>query len=194
MPARAYCPNRPLNTVSRASVSAKGSENPLQEELPNGLRTSDDVQVGVVGLLATVSKEPHSLEMQAVRAPSGARRAVEGVALGAGSHATRCGGDARRAAGDVRPLGTRPKARPAIKFMPGVLMLLGPRSFETPKSLPGRLLSARELLGLTQAGLAEKIGVDRGTVGDWERGVRLPSEERLAAVEALLSPGGGKPA
>jgi transcriptional regulator with XRE-family HTH domain len=56
-----------------------------------------------------------------------------------------------------------------------------------------RLLSARELLGLSQAGLAEKLGVDRGTVGDWERGVRLPSEERLTAVEALLSPDAGKP-
>ena len=50
--------------------------------------------------------------------------------------------------------------------------------------------------GLTEvgAGGAEKIGVDRGTVGDWERGVRPPAEEWLAAVEALLSPGGGKPA
>ena len=41
---------------------------------------------------------------------------------------------------------------------------------------------------------AEKLGVDRGTVGDWERGVRLPGEGRLAAVEVFLSPGGGKPA
>jgi transcriptional regulator with XRE-family HTH domain len=41
--------------------------------------------------------------------------------------------------------------------------------------------------------LAEKLGVDRKTVGDWERGMRRPSEERLAAVEALLSLGGGKP-
>ena len=88
----------------------------------------------------------------------------------------------------------REQKRPAIKLMPGVLMLLGPRSFETPKSLPGRLLSARELLGLSQAGLAEKLGVDRGTVGDWERGVRLPAEESIAAVEALLSPDAGKPA
>ena len=89
----------------------------------------------------------------------------------------------------------RGQKRPAIKFMPGVLMLLGPDPSATQKSLPEeRLLSARQLLGLTQAGLAEKLGVDRGTVGDWERGVRLPAEERLAAVEALLSPGGGKPA
>jgi transcriptional regulator with XRE-family HTH domain len=79
--------------------------------------------------------------------------------------------------------------------MPGVLTLLGPGSFANQKSSPGeRLLSARQLLGLTQAGLAAKIGVDRGTVGDWERGVRLPAEERIAAVEALLSLGGGKPA
>ena len=74
-------------------------------------------------------------------------------------------------------------------------MLLGPRPSAARKSLPQeRLLSARQLLGLTQAGLAEKLGVDRGTIGDWERGVRLPGEERLAAVEALLSPAGGKPA
>ena len=89
----------------------------------------------------------------------------------------------------------RDQRRPAIKLMPRILALLGPGSCATPKSLPEeRLLSARRLLGLSQAGLAEKLGVDRGTVGDWERGVRLPAEERLAAVEALLSPGGGKPA
>ena len=87
----------------------------------------------------------------------------------------------------------RDQKRPAIKFMPGALMLLGPGSSATQKSLPERLLSARQLLGLSQAALAERLGVDRGTVGDWERGVRLPSEERLAAVEALLLPGGGKP-
>ena len=88
----------------------------------------------------------------------------------------------------------RDQKRPAIKLMPRILTLLGPGSFETPKSLPEeRLLSARQLLGLSQAGLAEKLGVDRGTVGDWERGVRLPPEKRLAAVEALLSPAGGKP-
>jgi transcriptional regulator with XRE-family HTH domain len=89
----------------------------------------------------------------------------------------------------------RDQKRPAIKFMPGILMLLGPDPSATQKSLPEeRLLSTRQLLGLSQAALAERLGVDRGTVGDWERGVRLPSEERLAAVEALLSPGGGKPA
>jgi DNA-binding XRE family transcriptional regulator len=87
----------------------------------------------------------------------------------------------------------RDQRRPAIKLMPGILMLLGPGSCAARKSLPERLLSARQLLELSQTGLAEKLGVDRWTVGDWERGVRLPSEERLAAVEALISPNAGKP-
>jgi len=77
----------------------------------------------------------------------------------------------------------RDQRRPAIKFMPGVFNLLGPGPCATRKSLPELLLSARQLLGLTQAGLAEKLGVDRAKVGDWERGARLPAEERLLAVE-----------
>jgi transcriptional regulator with XRE-family HTH domain len=87
----------------------------------------------------------------------------------------------------------RDQKRPAIQFMPGVLMLLGPDSSATQSSLPERLLSARQLLGLSQAGLAEMLGVNRWTVGDWERGVRLPAPQTLAAVEALLSVGGRKP-
>ena len=88
----------------------------------------------------------------------------------------------------------RDQKRPAIKLMPGVLTLLGPDPSATQKSLPQRLLSARQVLGLTQAGLAEMLGVNRWTVGDWERGVRLPAAEPLAAVEAVLSLGGGTPA
>jgi transcriptional regulator with XRE-family HTH domain len=61
----------------------------------------------------------------------------------------------------------RDQKRPAIKLMPRILTLLGPGSWATQKSLPGdRLLSARQLLGLSQAALAERLGVDRGTVGD----------------------------
>ena len=43
----------------------------------------------------------------------------------------------------------RDQKRPAIKLMPGVLMLLGPDSSATQKSLPEeRLLSARQMLKL----------------------------------------------
>ena len=48
--------------------------------------------------------------------------------------------------------------------------------------------------GLEQRDAAAMLGMQPATVGDWERGVRLPAEERLAAVEALLAPAGGKPA
>jgi len=33
----------------------------------------------------------------------------------------------------------------------------------------------REQLGLTQAGLADRIGVDQGTVSNWEKGKTKPS-------------------
>ena len=80
----------------------------------------------------------------------------------------------------------RDQKRPAIKLMPQILTLIGPNSCATQKSMPDRLLSARQRLGLTQAGLAEKLGVDRTTVGDWERGIRIPQGKYLTLVERFL--------
>ena len=40
--------------------------------------------------------------------------------------------------------------------------------------------------GLTQAQLAEQIFVSRSTVAKWENGLGLPSEESMAAIEALF--------
>lgn len=46
---------------------------------------------------------------------------------------------------------------------------------------PAQLRSAREKLGLTQAGLAEKLGVNRTTVARWETGVlEIPQMAALA--------------
>jgi hypothetical protein len=57
-----------------------------------------------------VSEDPHFAQGEAYRAPSDAGRMFEGVAFGTGPRATRRGGDARGAAGDVWPLGTRSEA------------------------------------------------------------------------------------
>ena len=57
----------------------------------------------------------------------------------------------------------RDQKRPAIQLMPRVLTLLGSDPSATRKSLPEeRLLSARQLLGLTQAGLAKKLASIEG--------------------------------
>lgn len=46
----------------------------------------------------------------------------------------------------------------------------------------------RETAGLTQAVLAERIGVDRVTVTCWESGSRSPSRENAYALARVLGP------
>lgn len=45
-----------------------------------------------------------------------------------------------------------------------------------------RLRRERELAGMRQQDLADKIGVDRSAVACWERGVRQPGSARFAAL------------
>lgn len=45
---------------------------------------------------------------------------------------------------------------------------------------------ARVAAGLSQAELAERIGVHKGTIGNLERGEHEPSPETLSAVESAL--------
>ena len=47
------------------------------------------------------------------------------------------------------------------------------------------MLTVRNRIGLTQAGLAETLGVSRKAVGDWERGSSYPKAERLKQFIAL---------
>ena len=48
-------------------------------------------------------------------------------------------------------------------------------------NLPGRITGARNTLGLTQAQLAQRLGVSRPTVTQWESGAREPR-----SVDALV--------
>ena len=53
-------------------------------------------------------------------------------------------------------------------------------------SLGERIRKARQAKKLTQAKLAEKIGVSNEAVSSWERGAYEPSPENLAALEEIL--------
>lgn len=54
-----------------------------------------------------------------------------------------------------------------------------------PKKLEG-LAPRRKLAGLTQAQLAEVLGVERATVTMWETGVNWPSARVLPLIADLL--------
>src|SRR5579859_5020735 len=47
------------------------------------------------------------------------------------------------------------------------------------------MLTLRTNIGLTQAGLAEQIGVSRRSVAEWEAGSAYPKAERLKLLIAL---------
>ncbi|WP_196603405.1 helix-turn-helix transcriptional regulator [Pectinatus haikarae] len=42
-------------------------------------------------------------------------------------------------------------------------------------------------LGFTQKQLADKIGVDRATVGKWELGISIPRVEKLLMLAKILN-------
>lgn len=52
--------------------------------------------------------------------------------------------------------------------------------------LGNRLRAAREALGLTQAGLAERVGVSRKTVNTVENGIFVPSTVVALKLAAAL--------
>ncbi len=49
-----------------------------------------------------------------------------------------------------------------------------------------RLVAARKVIGKTQEQVAEEVGVDRTTIGTWERGEYTPApQQRPAYANAL---------
>ena len=65
-----------------------------------------------------------------------------------------------------------------------------------PADYPARVRSVRERLDLTQAQLAERIGVSFATVNRWENGQTRPARlawRQILDLEAVLAPGGGAP-
>src|SRR5260221_1781329 len=47
------------------------------------------------------------------------------------------------------------------------------------------MLTLRSAIGLTQAGLAERLGISRRAVGEWEAGSSYPKAEHLKQIIAL---------
>jgi transcriptional regulator with XRE-family HTH domain len=85
----------------------------------------------------------------------------------------------------ARQLGADPKtilnwekgrSEPRLRFLPLILAFLGEDPRPVPPTFGERLRRAREARGLSIAGLAHQLGVDRTTVWSWEKGRHQPAK------------------
>jgi transcriptional regulator with XRE-family HTH domain len=75
---------------------------------------------------------------------------------------------------------------PQVHHLPKIVWFLGYNPLPASKALPGRLLMARELLGVTQRVMAKRLGIDPTTLARWENGKSCPSKKLRAVIEHLL--------
>lgn len=78
------------------------------------------------------------------------------------------------------------RTEPRITKMPAVLKFLDSDPLPAAVTLAENLVNRRRMHGITQEGLARRLGVDPGTLARWERGDRMPSGRFLPLVEAWL--------
>ncbi|MBI4182604.1 MAG: helix-turn-helix transcriptional regulator [Proteobacteria bacterium] len=62
--------------------------------------------------------------------------------------------------------------------MPSIIAFLGSDPCPASRSLGEQLMSARRRRGFSQREAAKLLGVDVGTLGRWERGIRTPSGDK----------------
>jgi transcriptional regulator with XRE-family HTH domain len=58
--------------------------------------------------------------------------------------------------------------------------------FPEPESFPGKIKTYRLRPGLSQKRMAEKLGVDPGTIGYWELGKHKATKESQKPINSLL--------
>ena len=75
---------------------------------------------------------------------------------------------------------------PEIRFIAPIIKFLGYDPFPEPESFPERLKTYRIRMGLSQKKLAEKLGIDPGTIMNWERGKHKPVKEYRKLLERLV--------
>jgi transcriptional regulator with XRE-family HTH domain len=79
------------------------------------------------------------------------------------------------------------RSTPQLTLIPKVIVFLGCDTHSTqPMSLGERLVAYRRAAGVSQRELAQRLGIDPGTLGRWEREKGRPSCTHLRTVMALL--------
>jgi transcriptional regulator with XRE-family HTH domain len=78
------------------------------------------------------------------------------------------------------------RTTPALRFLPGIVRLLGYAVWDPGTSIGGRLLALRRERGLSQTAFARILGVDPSTLSRWERNLRVPKGLYARLAEAFL--------
>ena len=78
------------------------------------------------------------------------------------------------------------RTKPALRFLPGIIRVLGYTPWTADGSIGERLLAYRRERGLCQSALARLLGLDPGTLSRWERGNRVPAGRYARLADAFL--------
>ncbi|MBN1454556.1 MAG: helix-turn-helix domain-containing protein [Anaerolineales bacterium] len=80
----------------------------------------------------------------------------------------------------------RQRTLPEIRFIAPIIEFLGYDPFPEPETFPEKLKAYRWKLGLSQAKLAIKLGIDPGTPGNWERKRHKPTKMYRKLINEFL--------
>ncbi len=80
------------------------------------------------------------------------------------------------------------RTSPHVQHIPNIIEFLGgvPTNVQ-PESLSEKILYHRKLKGLSQEKLARYIGVDPGTLANWENGTRQPLKRFMDNIEKFFA-------
>jgi transcriptional regulator with XRE-family HTH domain len=78
------------------------------------------------------------------------------------------------------------RGRPLARHHGAIIRFLGFDPSPAAETLAGRLRATRLWFGLTQEQMAQKLGLDEGSVCSWESGSRRPNRWMAGRVDALL--------
>ena len=78
------------------------------------------------------------------------------------------------------------KMQPSLRFYPAIIQFLGYCPVQYPKTISERIRLHRIHRGLSISELANILGVDPTTVGNWERNKKSPLRQSSAYIERIF--------
>ncbi|MCU7933919.1 MAG: transcriptional regulator [Candidatus Thiodiazotropha sp. (ex Dulcina madagascariensis)] len=74
------------------------------------------------------------------------------------------------------------RTEPCVQYYPAIMDFLGYCPYQVGDTLGQKIMLHRTHRGLTLRGMAQKMGVDPGSVSRWEAGARKPTEHLFARL------------